>query len=63
MTVFEREIRRRLDELTGYLLNGAAQDFTAYRELVGKCQVLSQLLEFIAEHRAKAGTEAVDDDD
>lgn len=62
MTRLEREIKRRLDELTEILLKGDAPDFTAYRVAAARRQELLELVEFVAEARKSDQGDSDDDE-
>lgn len=62
MSALEREIRERLDQLTEILLKGSVPDYVAYRELVGRRQVLRELLDFIEDRKATDQGDLGDDD-
>jgi predicted Co/Zn/Cd cation transporter (cation efflux family) len=40
----EREIKQAQQDIVTFLINGAAQDYSAYREKVGQYQVLEMTL-------------------
>lgn len=64
MRAITREIDAKLEALTTVILSGQLTDYSAYREAVGRINVLRELKQFIKErNESLANGEILDDED